>query len=243
MTRASARGPWVIWGGLLPSGSLKYLTFRSYLGAVGEHSLQRGLIEISEGCTALALEYLAERARTPLVVVCTPAGERKLRARGFRAETLLPASLEDALAICAARRSDGWHWPEQMSNPLLLDAVLDWAPQVASLLRGSPEVDTVACGFGTGATVAGLERALAPLGYRVIGVESAPGMPISGWRNYSEQNLGTRDLFHQHRQRIELQTYRQVFARSVTPLEALLAHDFGVDPARVCVISHDGVPG
>ena len=242
MSRPDGNAPWVVWGGLLPSGSLKYLTFEKYLKALGGNAIARGLIEISEGCTALALQYFAERAGVPLVVLCSPTGEATLRARGYRAETLVPRSLEEALEICSSRQKDGWHWPEQMSNPELLDAARAWAPVLAGLLQSRPEIDTLGCGFGTGATVTGLERVLTPLGYRVIGVEAPPRTSIAGWRNYAEQNLGERDLFHVHRDRVELQTAQVPSGRAVTPLDVLLSHDFGVDPARVCVVSHDGVP-
>src|SRR6188768_2339063 len=90
MSRPDGNAPWVVWGGLLPSGSLKYLTFEKYLKALGGNAIARGLIEISEGCTALALQYFAERAGVPLVVLCSPTGEATLRARGYRAETLVP---------------------------------------------------------------------------------------------------------------------------------------------------------
>ena len=234
--------PWVLWGGLLPSGSLKYLTFHSYLKGLGSHQLERGLIEISEGCTALALQYFAERAGVRLVVLCSPSGEAQLRSSGYRGETLVPRSLEEALEICSSRQRDGWHWPQQMSNAKLLHAARAWAPDVAGLLRSRPEIDTVCCGFGTGATVTALTDELAPLGYKVIGIEAPKGTSIPGWRNYSERNLGESDLFHAHRGRVELQAARAPSSVGVRPLEVLLSHDFGVEPSRVCVVSHDGVP-
>jgi cysteine synthase B len=243
LTRPHANSPWVIWGGLLPSGSLKYLTFGRYLLDLGSSALTRGLIEISEGCTALTLQHFAERAGVPLVVLCSKTGEAQLRARGYRAQTLVPHDLQEALELCSARQREGWHWPEQMCNPKLLSAVQAWAPELVCVLRTRPEIDTVACGFGTGATVTGLERALTPLGYRVIGLESAAGTSIPGWRNYATQNLGTRDVFHPHHQRVALQTAQPPAGRDATALEALLAHDFGVDPSCLCVVAHDAVPG
>jgi cysteine synthase B len=165
-----------------------------------------------------------------------------LRARGYRGQTLVPRSIEEAQEICSSRRKDGWHWPEQMTNPELLGAVMAWAPKVARLLEGRPEIDTVACGIGTGASVIGLERSLAPLGYRVIGLESPTGTSIPGWRNYAEHNLGERDLFYPHAQRIERSVAHVPSDTEVSPLEVLLSHDFGLDPARVCVVAHDGVP-
>jgi cysteine synthase B len=190
MTQPEGRSPWVIWGGLLPSGSLKYLTFECYFSAISSDALACGLIEISEGCTALALQHFAQRFRVPLVVVCSPAGRAKLHGLGYHGDTLVARGLEEALQICASRQTEGWHWPEQMSNAKLVSAVQAWAPEVARLLRSRPEVDTVACGLGTGATLTGLELSLTPLGYRVVGVESPRETSISGWRNYSLQNLG-----------------------------------------------------
>jgi len=242
ISRPTSNSPWVIWGGLLPSGSLKHLTFDNYLKGLGSHELERGLIEISEGCTALALQYFAERAGVQLLVLCSPAGEAQLRSRGYRGETLVPRSVEEALEICASRQRDGWHWPEQMSNPKLLRAARAWVPDVARLLRSRSEIDTVCCGFGTGASVTALTDELAPLGYRVIGIEAPRGGSIPGWRNYSEHNLGERDLFHSHRGRVELRPAQVPSGARVTPLEILLSHDFGTEPSRVCVVSHDGVP-
>jgi hypothetical protein len=90
--------------------------------------------------------------------------------------------------------------------------------------------------------VAGLDNVLTPLGYQVIGLQAAPDASIPGWRNYLEHNLGTEDLFHPYVQRIELQTVALGVSVGRTPLDVLLAHDWGVEPARVCVVSHDGVP-
>ncbi|MEY2934808.1 MAG: hypothetical protein RL033_5557 [Pseudomonadota bacterium] len=243
MSRPSPTSPWVIWGGALPSGSLKYLTFDRYLALVGRDAIARGLIEISEGCTALALQHLAEREGVPLVVLSSGPGAARLRERGFHSTLQVPGSFAEALASCKAKREEGWHWPAQMSNPKLVSAVAEWASELAQLLRNTPEIETVVCGFGTGATLAGLDQVLTPLGYEVIGLQSAPGASIPGWRNYGEHNLRSEDLFHPHVQRIELRTAADPALAGKTPLQVLLAQDWGSEPARVCVVSHDGVSG
>lgn len=242
MTRPDGSAPWVIWGGALPSGSLKYLTFERYLEAVGRGAFAQGLIEISEGCTAWALQRLASQAKVPLIVLCSAAGAASLRARGFRAETQVVTSFADALQICAHKQQDGWHWPQQMRNPMLIEAVRGWASQVVELLGTQPKIDTVVCGFGTGATVVGLESMLGPLGYKVLALQSPAGCSVAGWRNFSEQNLGDTDVFHPHAQRIELHAAHAHKGEASSALRLLLSHDWQVAPERLCVISHDGLP-
>lgn len=240
MTRPSAAGAWVVWGGLLPSGSLKHLTFEHYLRGLtpGQHA---GWIEISEGCTALALDWFARRWNVPLALVCSPEGAARLRDRGVHAELIVPGSLAEALQICQSRQAAGWHWPQQMCNPQLVQAVRAWAPQLMQLLRSEPRIHTVVTGFGTGATLLGLELELAPLQYQVLGVQAPPGTPVPGLRNYTEQNLGERDLYYGHGGGA-LRTPRPPTGSPCSALQLLLQQDFGADPAQVCILAHEGVP-
>lgn len=241
MTRPSAADAWVVWGGLLPSGSLKHLTFDYYLRALtpAQHA---GWIEISEGCTALALDWFARQRDVPLALVCSPEGAEGLRRRGVRAELIVPGSLAEALQICQSRQAAGWHWPQQMCNPQLVAAVRAWAPQLVQLLRSQPGIHTVVTGFGTGATLLGLGLELTPLEYRVLGVQPPPGTPVPGLRNYAEQNLGERDLYHGQDGGGALRTARAAAGAPCRALDLLLQQDFGADPAQVCILAHEGVP-
>jgi cysteine synthase B len=243
MSRPSGALPWVVWGGVLPSGSIKYLTFRQYLNALTPAGCQHGLVEASDGCTALALDHWARQLGVPCLIVTSHHGSERLRARGFRGQIQVVDGVLEALDACRSKQSEGWHWPRQMSNSQLVAAVEAWAPEVASLLAAQPLIDTVATGFGTGATLVGLHAKLAPLGYRVVGLQPGAGASVPGWRNYASQNLGSEDLFHDHSATTELRTAEMAALPSTrSALDVLLAQTWGVDPARVCVIAHDGVP-
>src|SRR5689334_20272144 len=84
ISRPGSRSHWVLWGGLVPGGGLKRLTFEHYLRSVPAQQLERGFVEISEGCSALALEHFARRLNIPVTILCSAAGEGRLRARGYR---------------------------------------------------------------------------------------------------------------------------------------------------------------
>ena len=242
VSRPDPNLPWVLWGGLVPGGGLKRLTFEHYLRSLPARQLERGLIEISEGCTALALQHCARRLDIPVTILCSPEGEATLRARGYGGHTIVPGSLGEALEICAGKRAEGWHWPEQSSNPAIIGAVRAWAAALVEQLREHPEIEVVLCGFGTGASAIGLHQELQPAGYELIALESPPGRGISGWRNYSEQNLGSRDLFHPFAGQIEVRVAQVPREGPPCPREVLLSQDLGIDPSRICVVSHDGVP-
>ena len=131
---------------------------------------------------------------------------------------------------------------DQMTNQNLIDAVIEWAQDIVQFLKKFPEINTVVCGFGTGATVTGLSKVLSPLGYTVIALESPCGQSIRGWRHYSDQNLGDQDLFYPYRHDIKKLTANTQKNQYVTPLNVLLSHNYGIDPKHVCIVSHDGVP-
>src|SRR5438876_9277933 len=73
--------PWVLWGGAVPSGSLKYLTFKRYLALQPASSIRsaNGLIEMSEGCSALALDLLGQEMGLNTAAVCSEAGAQYLK--------------------------------------------------------------------------------------------------------------------------------------------------------------------
>jgi cysteine synthase B len=228
--------PWMVWGGHCPSGSLKYFTFAEYFEREPvEHAA--GLIEMTGGCTALALEHFAGDHGIPVTAVCDSAGAEYLGAHDFGGEILVPSSVEEAFSVCENRVADGWHWPRQMVNPTMIDCVEAWATALRDQLPSLSEIRTVVTGFGTGATAIGLHRVFDAAGCAVVAVQCAPENPIPGWRNYELQNMGEHDLFRDYEDAIKLITL-PADAPS-RPLDALLSHDYESEPAGVLLISHD----
>lgn len=196
--RSSPDSPWILWGGAQPGGSLKYLTFKQYLSSLPRSQIDRtvGLIEISEGCTALALDLLGRQANKKTAVVCSEKGAESLRGQGFMGECCPCRSLEEAFRLCEERSEHGWLWPRQMTNRELVNSVESWSVRLADfLVRRGITVRQILTGFGTGATAAGLSRAFTPLGVEILAVESRPDQTIAGWRHFPTQNLGSADLF------------------------------------------------
>ena len=110
MSQANTSSPMIIWGGLMPSGSLKYLTLANYLKILTLKQIGKGFIEMSEGCTALTLEYFAQLLNVELTIVCTDNGEKSLHAHGYKGRTIKVENLKDAFDICETKEKDGWHW-------------------------------------------------------------------------------------------------------------------------------------
>jgi hypothetical protein len=238
LSRTEPGGPRVVWGGLCRSGSLKYLTFREYLRRHGNRE-PAGLIEMSGGCSALALAALAAEHGVPCTAVTDPAGAQHLRAAGFTGEIVVPAGMAEAVALCTARMREGWIWPRQMTNADLIDCVVSWAVRLRAQAEEQAAPRLVVTGFGTGATAAGLERAFADADCTVLAVEAAPGAPISGWRHFDTQNLGAQDLFTPYADRIRREP---IHAPAPTPLAALLRHPLPVPSCETLLVSHDGEP-
>ncbi|MDA0321850.1 MAG: hypothetical protein O2923_03925 [Verrucomicrobia bacterium] len=228
--------PWMVWGGHCPSGSLKYLTFSEYFAREPINDAA-GLIEMTGGCTALALEHFATEYEIPVTAVCDPVGSAYLGAQGFRGEILVPASIEEAFSVCQSRVADGWRWPQQMINPAMVDCVGAWATALLDQLPSRSEIRTVVTGFGTGATAIGLHRVFGGAGCAVVAVQCAPENPVPGWRNYEVQNMGEHDLFREYEDAITLITLPADAPNR--PLDALLSHHYEPDHARVLLVSHD----
>ncbi len=241
MSRPSPHHPWVIWGGVLPAGGLKFLTFKKHLDAVGRETYGKGFVEISEGCTALALEYFAQSHNLQVKILCTLDGEKRLRTLGFKGKIITVHNIQEAFQICSDLEKNGWYWPRQMTNTALIDAVKSWAANLNELLRQVSAITTVVCGFGTGATAVGLKKALGPIGYDVIAVEAPPNKSQPGWRNYNNQNLGDTDLFYNYQSKISLKTATITVNQGQSALEVLLSQDYRRQPESVCIVSHDGV--
>ncbi|MBU8899968.1 hypothetical protein DRW03_00310 [Corallococcus sp. H22C18031201] len=207
LSRPEAGGPVVLWGGALPSGSLKYLTFSRFLADMPGDA--RGLVEMSGASTALALDALGRERGLPTVALTDASGETYLRARGFRGEVRTGGGLAEQWERCLALEREGWLWPRQLANGALIGCVEDWAKGLLARVRdGFPAVRTLVCGFGTGATAVGLHRVFAPAGFSVVALQPSPGESLPGWRTWATQNLGARDLFHPHRDEVPLDTAR-----------------------------------
>ncbi|MEU8194043.1 pyridoxal-phosphate dependent enzyme [Microbispora amethystogenes] len=238
LTRPEKDGPAVLWGGTCPSGSLKYLTYESYLDAVPEGV--RGLVEISGASTALALDLIGRRAGLPTVAVTDAAGRDHLTRHGFRGEIRTITSVEEGREVCLRYERAGWCWPRQFTDDALVGRVELWAARLLRRIRADwPEVRHLVCGFGTGATVAGLHRVFTIAGYSVTGLQAREGDHVPGWRNYTLQNLGDQDLFHRYRKEVPLATA----SGGESALGSLLTYaNAHAAPEQVLVISHDGRP-
>ncbi|RKH45078.1 hypothetical protein [Corallococcus sicarius] len=205
LSRPRADGPVVLWGGALPSGSLKYLTFARYLAAMPPGS--QGLVELSGASSALALDVLGRERGLPTVALTDAAGESYLRAHGFRGQVHHADSLAKLWELALAYERKGWCWPRQLSNSAMVACVESWASGLRAHVRERfPLVRRVVCGFGTGATLVGLTRVFSTGGFTITGLQPAPGQPLPGWRTWEGQNLGAEDLFFAHHQRIPLDT-------------------------------------
>lgn len=232
-------GPAVLWGGALPAGSLKYLTFSRYLARVPPGV--RGLVDLSGSSTALALDVLGRARGLPTLALTDASGAAHLYARGFAGEVRTVSHLAEAMALCQRLEREGWCWPRQLVNPALVECVEVWASRLLEVVRTTlPGVRHVVCGFGTGATLVGLHRVFVPAGYGITGLQCTPSRSLPGWRNYEAQNLGEEDLFFPFQAAIPLETAPQAASSC---LEALLHHArAGARPGQVLVISHDGRP-
>jgi len=240
LSRPWSGGPVVLWGGALPAGSLKYLTFSRYL----ESSLPdgaAGLVELSGAATALALDALGRERGLPVLALTDVKGTAYLRTNGFGGEVRTVRGLSEAWALAQGYERQGWCWPRQLANGALVECVASWAVKLREVVRDVfPAVRTVVCGFGTGATVVGLHRTFTAGGYEVVGLQPAPGRSMPGWRCWAEQNLGEKDLFYPYREDVSLETTR---TRGTDGLGALLAWAREQSaPEEVLVISHNARP-
>ncbi|MCU1496588.1 MAG: hypothetical protein JWM47_541 [Acidimicrobiales bacterium] len=233
-------GPAVLWGGVLPAGGLKYLTYGSYVRHLAPGT--RGLVEVSGASTALALDALGRERGLATVAVTDPAGEAYLRDHGFGGSVRRAADMGEAQALCQGLVEAGWCWPRQLIDAGMVRHVERWAIELLEQVRASlPAVRHLVSGFGTGASVVGLHRVFAPAGYTVTGIQSAPGRSLPGWRNFATENLGERDLFHRFRSEVPLAVAPDV--PGADGLAALLATAaLHPQPDQVLVISHDGTP-
>ncbi|MFG1876256.1 pyridoxal-phosphate dependent enzyme [Sphaerisporangium sp. NPDC049003] len=235
-------GPAVLWGGMCESGSLKDLTYEHCLAVVPEDV--RGFVEISGSSTALALDLFGRKRGLPTVAVTDASGRDHLVSRGFRGQVRTITSLEEAGEICLRYEQAGWFWPKQFTNVELVGCVELWGSRLLREVRANwPGIRHVVCGFGTGATVVGLHRVFAPLGYSVMGLQAREGDPVPGWRNYALQNLEDQDLFHRFQGEIPLSTASEAERPGTGALESLLRYaNAHPHPEQVLVISHDGRP-
>ena len=239
LSRPWPGGPVVLWGGSLPAGSLKYLTFSRYLESVPEGA--RGLVELSGASTALALDALGRERGLPVVAVTDVMGTAYLRSHGFGGEVRTVRGFAEAWELALGYEHQGWCWPRQLANGALVACVETWATRLREVVRDAfPAVRGVVCGFGTGATVVGLHRAFTASGYDVLALQPAPGRTMPGWRRWAEQSLGEKDLFFPYREEVTLVT---AGAKKADGLGALLAHARAEHrPEEVLVISHDARP-
>lgn len=245
ISRPFEGGPAVLWGGALPSGGLKYYTYADFLRTLPAGT--RGLVEISGASTALALDALGRERGLPLptVALTDAGGAEYLRARGFQGEVRTITGMGEALALALEYERQGFLWPRQFTNVALVRHVEVWAQRLLEQVRATlPGVRHLVCGFGTGATLAGLHRVFTAAGYSVEGLQPAPGHTLSGWRHYAQQNLGEEDVFHPFREAISLQTAPAEPEALKGGLGALLAH-VRARPhlEETLVVSHNGRPG
>ncbi|MBO4271852.1 pyridoxal-phosphate dependent enzyme [Microbispora triticiradicis] len=242
LTRPDENGPVVLWGGLCESGSLKYLTYERCLATVPGDV--RGFVEISGSSTALALDLIGRRKGLPTVAVADASGRDHLMRRGFRGEVRTITSIEEGRELCLQYERTGWYWPRQFTNASLVAYVERWGARLLREVRASwPGIRHLVCGFGTGATVAGLHRVFAPAGYSVVGLQAGENEPVPGWRNYALQNLGDQDLFRRYQEEIPIATAAGAENPGERALGSLLRHaDAHPNPQQVLVISHDGRP-
>lgn len=240
VVQAGPDGPWVACGGALPSGSLKILTFQAYLATL-DTICAAGFVEMTSGCTAHALAYLAAERGLPVVAVTDPGGAEHLRATGFTGEIETPASVDAAIASCTEREQAGWIWPRQMVNPALVPCVVQWAEPLVRRARDAFSIRRVVTGFGTGATAIGLQRAAEAHGLdAVLAVECPPDAPIPGWRHFASQNLGEMDLFAPFVDTVPRRTAPA--GATASPLDALLATCRDMADAGTLIVAHDADP-
>ncbi|NVJ22556.1 hypothetical protein HUW62_15145 [Myxococcus sp. AM011] len=239
LSRLSPDGPLVLWGGELPSGGLKYLTFSRYLETMPEGAC--GLVELSGSSSSLALDALGKERGLPVLALTDTAGAAYLRGQGFGGEVRTVRRLSEAWEVALGYERQGWCWPRQLSNGALVGCVEGWASELRDVVRESfPKVRLVVSGFGTGATVVGLHRAFTPDGYDVVGLQPSLGAPLPGWRRWMEQNLGEADLFHPHREEVVLET---AGPKHSDGLAALLTYARAeARPDEVLVIAHNARP-
>ncbi|MBZ4408606.1 hypothetical protein K8640_10305 [Myxococcus sp. XM-1-1-1] len=239
LSRLSPEGPVVLWGGELPSGGLKYLTFSRYLETVPEGAC--GLVELSGSSSSLALDALGRERGLPVLALTDTAGAAYLRDQGFGGEVRTVRRLSEAWEVALGYERQGWCWPRQLSNGALVGCVEGWAGELRDFVRDAfPSVRRVVCGFGTGATLVGLHRAFTPQGYEVVGLQPAKGSSLPGWRRWQEQNLGKEDLFHPHREEVVLETAAPKHSDS---LAALLTYARAeTHPEEMLVIGHNARP-
>lgn len=242
ISRIDDESPWVLWGGTLPSGSLKYLTFKQYLAQQPASSLTsaRGLIEVSDGCSALALDSLGQEMGLNTAAACSESGARYLRSQGFRGELLPSQSLEEAFLFCEQKSERGWIWPGQMTNRELIGCVESWTGELANhLTHRRLRILEIVTGFGTGATAVGLVQTFTPRGARVMAVESRPGQKIQGWRHFASQNLGPVDLFYPFADMVER---NECLALARDSLGGLILSRSHVSPEQRLIVSHNLIP-
>ena len=231
---------WALWGGLLPAGTLKYLTFQEYLKSI---AIGKGVVEISRSCTALALGALGRERGFETAVICDQPGADYLRSRGFKGGIDLASNIEDALARCQEKEKQGFHWPRQFFNRALVDAVATWAERLLlPELQQRVRVKHVVCGFGTGATVLGLQKALEPHGYAVAAVQPAQGQPLLGWRRFETENMGDKDLFWPERNERLLLNLEGPGREATTASAALMSNRYDWPAIEILLILHDGSP-
>ncbi|NBD10773.1 MULTISPECIES: pyridoxal-phosphate dependent enzyme [Corallococcus] len=235
LSRPHVGGPVVLWGGALPSGSLKYLTFARYLAAMPPGA--RGLVEVSGASSALALDLLGRERGLPTVALTDVVGEAYLRDHGFGGKVRHADSHASMWKQAQDFEREGWCWPRQHTNGALVACVESWAASLRALVcERFPTVRHVVCGFGTGATLVGLTRVFTAGGFTVTGLQPAPGRPLPGWRTWAGQNLGQEDLFFAHHARIPLATA----APASDPFNALLGWARArPHPDQVLVIAHN----
>ncbi|MCP3101854.1 hypothetical protein LZ198_23535 [Myxococcus sp. K15C18031901] len=239
LSRLSPGGPVVLWGGELPSGGLKYLTFSRYLETVPEGAC--GLVELSGSSSSLALDALGRERGLPVLALTDPAGAEYLRGHGFGGEVRTVRRLSEAWEVALGYERQGWCWPRQLSNGALIGCVEGWASELRECVREAfPSVRLVVSGFGTGASVVGLHRAFTPQGYEVVGLQPAKGHIVQGWRSWADQNLGAADLFYPHRDDVMLELAQP---RITDGLAALLSYARAeARPEEVLVVAHNARP-
>ncbi|NVJ03805.1 pyridoxal-phosphate dependent enzyme [Myxococcus sp. AM001] len=239
LSRPWPGGPVVLWGGALPAGSLKYLTFSHHLESAPAET--KGLVELSGASSALALDALGRERGLPVVALTDTLGTAYLRANGFGGEVRTVHGFTQAWELALDYERQGWFWPRQLANGSLVESVESWTTRLLDIVRDVyPAVRCVVCGFGTGATVAGLYRPFSAAGYEVVGLQPAPGRTMPGWRRWAEQSLGSKDLFYPYREDVPLET---ADAKAVDSLAALLAWARSERrPEEVLVISHNARP-
>ena len=233
--------PWILWGGDSPSGSLKYLTYKNYFAANRDAILKSpGLVEVSSGSTALALDAIAREVGLACCAVTDIEGSKHLKSQGFEGETWIAGSLGEAMDLCTARTESGWHCPRQFENTSLIQNVELWAIKLKTQIeQHHPSIERLFVGLGTGATVAGLSCVFENSPIEVIACECpSPTAPIQGWRHYATQNFGERDVYQPYNGKIRRISPHPHEGRSAFKNLLLCAENFA--PSTSLVVSHDG---